>query len=50
MTTLTERDIKDAERISDLFADMSEESKNVALGYLSALRDKEVIEQNGQSA
>lgn len=42
--TLTDRDISDATRISVLFSTLSEESKTMAMVYLSALRDKEVVD------
>lgn len=38
------RDIEGAEKLSNLFADISEESKTMALVYLSALRDKEIAD------
>lgn len=41
---LTEKDIKDGIKISDLFATLSEENKTIAIVYLSALRDKEVAD------
>ncbi len=40
----TATEIKDAKRISDVFAVISEESKNMALAYISALRDKEMAD------
>lgn len=42
--TLTEKDIKDGKRISEIFAVLSEENKNMAIVYLSALRDKEIAD------
>ena len=45
-TTL--RDINDAKKISDLFEDISEESKIMVLVYLSALRDKEIAGKGKQ--
>jgi len=41
---LTEKDIKDGKRISEIFAVLSEENKNMAIVYLSALRDKEIAD------
>lgn len=41
---LTDKDIKDGIKISDLFATLSEENKTIAIVYLSALRDKEVAD------
>lgn len=42
--TLTSRDIDEGKRISILFSTLSEETKSMAIGYLSALRDKEVAD------
>lgn len=42
MTTLTEKDILDGTKISVFFSKLSDEGKAMAIGYLSALRDKEV--------
>lgn len=41
---LTGKDIEDGKRISALFSNISEESKMMAIVYLSALRDKEIAE------
>lgn len=41
-------DIRDANRIEDLFADISEESKTMVVVYLSALRDKEIADKSRQ--
>lgn len=41
---LTNTDIKDGEKISFIFANLSEESKLMAIVYLSALRDKEIAD------
>lgn len=41
---LTDKDVKDGMRISELFATLSEENKTIAIVYLSALRDKEVAD------
>lgn len=41
---LTSRDIDDGKRISSLFATLSEETKTMAIVYLSALRDKEIVD------
>lgn len=43
-----ERDIEDANRIYVLFSGISEESKGMAIGYLSALRDKEIADKSRQ--
>lgn len=37
-------DIEDGKRIADIFATLSEENKNMAIVYLSALRDKEIAD------
>lgn len=42
------RDIEGAEKLSSLFADISEESKTMVLVYLSALRDKEIADKGRQ--
>lgn len=42
------KDIEDAKKISDIFADISEESKTMAIVYLSALRDKEIADKSRQ--
>lgn len=41
-------DIRDANKIEDLFADISEESKTMVIVYLSALRDKEIADKGRQ--
>jgi hypothetical protein len=42
---LSQKDIKDGEKICILFSNLSEENKTMAMVYLSALRDKEMAEQ-----
>lgn len=42
------KDINDAEKISSLFAGISEESKTMVIVYLSALRDKEIADKGKQ--
>lgn len=42
--TLSEKDIQDGRKITELFSVLSEEGKNMAIVYLSALRDKEVAD------
>ena len=42
MIALTEKDILDGTKISVFFSTLSDEGKAMAIGYLSALRDKEV--------
>ena len=44
---LTDKDILDAEKISSLFSGLTEAGKNIALGSLSGLSDKEDILQEG---
>lgn len=44
MATLERTDIEDGKRIVDIFATLSEENKNMAIVYLSALRDKEIAD------
>ncbi len=40
----TEKDIQDGHKISEIFSTLSEENKNMAIVYLSALRDKEIAD------
>lgn len=42
--TLRKKDIEDAKKISTIFSTLSEESKTIAVIYLSALRDKEMAD------
>lgn len=44
LKTLTSKDIDEGKRISALFSTLSEESKTMAVVYLSALRDKEIAD------
>lgn len=44
LKTLTSRDIDEGKKISTLFSTLSEESKTMAIVYLSALRDKEIAD------
>jgi hypothetical protein len=46
MTDLNRNDIEDGKRIADIFATLSEENKNMAIVYLSALRDKEIADSS----
>lgn len=41
----TDKEMEDAKKISFLFSNASEESKVMALGYLSALVDKEAADK-----
>ena len=42
--TRTNREIDEGKKISALFSELSEESKTIAIVYLSALRDKEIAD------
>lgn len=44
MTVLNKTDLEDGKRIVDIFSTLSEENKNMAIVYLSALRDKEIAD------
>lgn len=44
MAILEKTDIEDGKRIVNIFAGLSEENKNMAIVYLSALRDKEIAD------
>jgi hypothetical protein len=46
MADLNRNDIEDGKRIADIFATLSEENKNMAIVYLSALRDKEIADSS----
>lgn len=46
MEVLKNKDIEDGKRIADIFATLSEENKNMAIVYLSALRDKEIADSS----
>lgn len=43
---LTEKDIEDGKRISELFKRLSEGDKNMAIAYLSALGDKAIADSS----
>ena len=43
---MTEKDIQDGKKIAELFAILSENNKNMAMVYLSALRDKELADSS----
>ena len=43
---MTKQDIQDGKKIAELFAILSEENKNMAIVYLSALRDKELADSS----
>ena len=39
-----EKNLEDANRISEIFSELSEEGKIMVITYLSALRDKEIAD------
>lgn len=43
---LTQKDIADGKKISEIFVGLSEENKTMAIVYLSDLRDKEVADSS----
>ncbi len=43
---LTTKDIVDGKKISEIFAVLSEEAKNMTIAYISALRDKEIADSD----
>ena len=47
---LTEKDLEDGKKIKELFESLGEEEKNMALIYMSALRDRSMIQQTGENA
>lgn len=46
--SITEQDILDAKRISEIFSELSEEKKLMIIGYISALRDKETADKKSK--
>lgn len=42
--TLKTNDIEEAKKIMEIFANLSEENKTMAVVYASALRDKELMD------
>ena len=46
MTGLNRIDIEEGKRIANIFETLSEENKNMAIVYLSALRDKEIADSS----
>ena len=46
MKMFERNDVEDGKRIADIFATLSEENKNMAIVYLSALRDKEIADSS----
>ncbi|MCI8507087.1 MAG: hypothetical protein K2J90_03885 [Lachnospiraceae bacterium] len=49
MAILTEKDIQEGKKISEIFTILSEEKKTQAIVYLSALRDKEAADCENQA-
>lgn len=43
--TLTEEDISEGKKLATMFLGLSEVGRSMAISYLSALRDKEVMEK-----
>lgn len=43
---LSQKDIDDGKKIAEIFTTLSEENKNMAIVYISALRDKEIADSN----
>lgn len=50
MPVLEKRDIEEGKRIANIFATLSEENKNMAIVYLSALRDKEIADSRKEES
>lgn len=48
--TLTQKDIEDGKKISAIFRNLSEDTKTMALVYLSALRDKELADSTKEES
>ena len=46
MKMFERNDIEDGKRIADIFATLSKENKNMAIVYLSALRDKQIADSS----
>ena len=42
---LTEKDKKDGNKIKELFLSLDENEKNMAIIYLSALRDRKLVDE-----
>lgn len=42
--TITEKDVADAQRLTMIFANLSNDDKTKAMVYVSALRDKEIAD------
>lgn len=50
MTTPRNQDVEDGKRIANIFETLSEENKNMAIVYLSALRDKEIADSHKEES
>lgn len=46
MKHLNEKDLIDGKKIAHIFESLTEEDKNQCLVYMSALRDKEMMQMN----
>lgn len=46
--TRTNKEIDEGKKISALFSELSEESKIIAIVYISALRDKEIADSTNR--
>lgn len=44
---MTQKDLEDGKKISDVFASLDEVSKTMAMVYISALRDKQLVSKCG---
>lgn len=44
---LTHKDLEEGKKISDVFASLDEVSKTMAMVYISALRDKQLVSKCG---
>ena len=42
---ITKEDVQDAKKIANIFKSITDESKIMAIGYLSALKDKETADR-----
>lgn len=46
--TDSKKDLENVKRIFDIFTDISKEGQIMAITYLSALRDKEILDRDKQ--
>lgn len=47
---LTEKDLREGQEIADIFYTLDEESKKIILVYAGALRDKQMLDKEKQTA